>query len=123
MPELLTGQTTPVNDNNSTLEKIISSLQKKGTATKAKTITDIDKAFKLSQKDQSKTKDRHSQQKSHLKSNPSNFVSHFSYKTTVTKKKKNNHKSLSSEPVQSQEKVSKGKKLITTNSCMNIAYH
>lgn len=75
------------------------SLQKKRNTIKTKTITDIDKAFKFT-KDQSKTKDRHSQQKSHLKSVQSNFVSHFSYKgATGVKKKKNNHKSLSNEPM------------------------
>ncbi len=80
MPQIVTPISTPVNnDNNSTLEKILLSLQKKRNTIKTKTITDIDKAFKFT-KDQSKTKDRNSQQKTHLKSVQSNFVSHFSYK-------------------------------------------
>ena len=93
MPQLQTYQSL-INDN--TLEKILSNLQNKGSELRGRTIKDIDKAYKFNH-NQSKTKDRHSQQKSHLKTNPSNLISQFSYKPS-TKKKKQNHKSLSNEP-------------------------
>lgn len=117
MPNLHTFQTLP--DDN-TLEKILSSLQRKGNELRGRTIKDIDKAYKFN-RDQSKTKDRHSQQRSHLKTNPSNLVSQFSYKPST--KKKQNHKSLSNEPQSPPAGFSKGKKLATTNSCMSIAAH
>ena len=118
MPNLHTLQTLP--DDN-TLEKILCSLQRKGNESRGRTIKDIDKAYKFN-RDQSKTKDRHSQQRSHLKTNPSNLVSQFSYKPS-TKKKKQTHKSLSNEPHSPPGGFSKGKKLATTNSCMSIAAH
>lgn len=95
MPHICFPRPSSTQDN--TLERILSSLQRKGSDLRGRTIKDIDKAYKFPQ--ESKTKDRHSQQKSHLsqkshlKTNPSHLVSQFTF--TKPKRKKQNHKSLS----------------------------
>ena len=98
MNELRNIITTPLNETNNTLEKILENWQKTNISQdhKQKAIKDIDKAYNFTHKETSKTKDRHSTQKSHLKTQPSHLVSTFSIKGSNMKKKKNNHKSLSS---------------------------